>query len=599
MSHNRATVSARALGWGLLTVAAVMIPTPDARAVTVSGTRSAVADAVRAAAANDVLTVLGGTYSGNFTVDKSLTIKAGDGEKVVIEGFSGSPAIRVTGATTVVTLTGLILDGGDTGVSVEGGTVNLWNLAIASSTTGIRCTAGLTEILQTTIHAVTDGISCPATWVKAIKNTILSAVSGTGINVGAAPLSTLVSYTLFFQTTNRGTDGTSAILEQDPLFVAPATLDFHLKSGSPAKDKGDPAVTDSFDAASTSDLGAYGGRDASTAPFPPRDVRVSCGSGGITCTVSWAVNADYLVTGYRVYFASPLVPTGSPASYSGSATVDGLAATSPVNRESGSVCVGAVCQVILAGLDGLDPAVASPVAPTGLTTAFGDGHVVLAWSPVAGATVYQVLYGIVSPPSTPFGSPVRTTTRDVTNLVNGTPYNFAVQGLAEPTLTVAVASVYGTPVSTATKFSVPSDIKDATYGTAVSGVVSDPVSETPEPVAGFPSLEDAGGCFIATAAYGSPMAPQVDVLRVWRDRHLRPHWMGRSFIRAYETVSPPLADAIRNSAGLRAGVRVLLWPVVGAAAVWLAWPWAPPAALMLAVCGVVVVLRRRRGVGRG
>src|SRR3989338_583677 len=271
VSRNRATVPARALGWGLLAVAALTGPIPDVLAVqtTVSGGRSAVADAVRAAEASDALTVLGGTYSGNFTIDKSLTIKAGDGEKVVIEGFSGNPAIRVTGATTAVTLTGLILDGGDTGVSVEGGTVNLWNLAIASSTTAIRCTAGMTEILQTTIYAVTDGISCPSTLVKAIKNTILSAVSGTCINVGEAPPSTLVSYTLFFQTQNHGTGGNPEIPEGDPLFVDPANRDFHLRSlTSPAKDQGDPAVTDLFDG-SRSDLGAYGGRGAPAGPLPP------------------------------------------------------------------------------------------------------------------------------------------------------------------------------------------------------------------------------------------------------------------------------------------------------------------------------------------
>lgn len=574
---------ARALGWGLLALATLASPTAEAQ-TTVSGGRSAVADAVRAAEANDALTVLGGTYSGNFTIDKSLTIKAGDGEKVVIEGFSGNPAIRVTGATTVATLTGLILDGGDIGVSVEGGTVNLWNLAISSSATAIRCTAGLTEILQTTIYNVTDGISCPSTLVTAIKNTILSAVLGTGIDVGAAPPSTLVSYTLFFQTPNRGTEGTSAIIDQDPLFVAPANLDFHLKSGSPAKDQGDPAVTDSFDG-SRSDLGAYGGRDTATVPFRPEGVGVACTAGGINCTVSWTANADYGVSGYRVSFAAPLIPSGDV--YTGSATEG----ASPISRDVAAICPTAPCTQPLSGLDFTVTAPDAPAAPTARS---GDGRLKLSWGAVSGATSYQVYSGIVSGAGTLVADNVKATQYTIEGLTNGVTYYVAVKAVVTPTLSAVVRTLYETPVGMTTKESPPSDQSRGEYGTPVTSALSAEAAGTPQLVLGFPRLEDTGGCFIATAAYGSAMAPEVDALRAWRDRHLASHAVGRAFIAVYQAWSPPAADAIRRSEALRAATRVVLWPVVGVAKVWLRWPWMPGIAALAAAAGVVALAQRRR-----
>tara|TARA_Y100000294_G_scaffold177286_1_gene202159 strand:- start:486 stop:1832 length:1347 start_codon:yes stop_codon:yes gene_type:complete len=72
-----------------------------------------------------------------------------------------------------------------------------------------------------------------------------------------------------------------------------------------------------------------------------------------------------------------------------------------------------------------------------------------------------------------------------------------------------------------------------------------------------------GGCFIATAAYGSILEPHVKILREFRDRFMLVHRTGRFFVSAYYKHSPSVADFIAQNTSARAITRIALLPVVG------------------------------------
>ena len=87
-----------------------------------------------------------------------------------------------------------------------------------------------------------------------------------------------------------------------------------------------------------------------------------------------------------------------------------------------------------------------------------------------------------------------------------------------------------------------------------------------EVIANQESEEKGGGCLIATAAYGSEMAPQIQLLREIRDTQLMNTESGSTFMtgfnQLYYTFSPTIADMERESPMFKEAVKLGLTPLL-------------------------------------
>jgi len=121
-----------------------------------------------------------------------------------------------------------------------------------------------------------------------------------------------------------------------------------------------------------------------------------------------------------------------------------------------------------------------------------------------------------------------------------------------------------TGLSSNTEYDFKAQLKYNDTEIEVEGTTLQFTTDTPPP---------SGGCFIATAAYGTPTAEQIDVLREFRDMVLLESTAGSQFVALYYQLSPPVADFISGSSFLRTLVRELLvdpivWVVEATEDIW-------------------------------
>lgn len=68
-------------------------------------------------------------------------------------------------------------------------------------------------------------------------------------------------------------------------------------------------------------------------------------------------------------------------------------------------------------------------------------------------------------------------------------------------------------------------------------------------------------CFVATAAYGSPLADEVGTFRRFRDRHLMTNALGRALVDVYYEHGPRAAEALEEHPWLKDAARAFLTPL--------------------------------------
>jgi outer membrane protein assembly factor BamB len=116
-----------------------------------------------------------------------------------------------------------------------------------------------------------------------------------------------------------------------------------------------------------------------------------------------------------------------------------------------------------------------------------------------------------------------------------------------------------------------------------------------------PSEPSGGACFIATAAYGTPMAEEIEILREFRDEYLLTNPLGQAFVDFYYGISPPMAKFITEHPSLKPIVRAGLAPAVALSAVAVNTSPVEKIAVvgLLALVSVAVAIWLTRWGGRG
>ncbi|HET9625331.1 MAG TPA: fibronectin type III domain-containing protein [Kofleriaceae bacterium] len=121
------------------------------------------------------------------------------------------------------------------------------------------------------------------------------------------------------------------------------------------------------------------------------------------------------------------------------------------------------------------------------------------------------------------------------------------------------------PAGQAQHLTLKNLLPETTYTVAVraydncgnAGPIASTTFVTPERASGT-----VDACFVATAAYGSLLANDVEMLRRFRDNLLKHSVIGELAVETYYTFGPPVAGVVGESDLLRATARELLGPIV-------------------------------------
>ncbi len=521
--------------------------------------------AINSASSGDLVEVDIGTYRENIILRDDVDVQSIEAARTFL--IAQDDTLAVVAATNVnnILFAGFTFTGSTNGVFIVNSGITLANNIFDSlSGAAVIVNIGLlsdVEIINNVFWGNNVGI-----------DRFIAAVSVTN-NIFAENIFTIVSnaddqidpnfdvsYNCFYRNDNpigSAPDGALGDNFQtgDPRFVDIASSDFHLQQDSVCIDAG--IGTDIIDD-TVADMGAYGGDFADAIPFPvaaPTATDSSTSAPDVfNISLDWPANLAYLISddampgSYNVWYQRN--QSGPP--YEGTDAGNGTIA-SPITVSSGT-------SYTLMDLQPDDTE--APGAPVLVSAAPQNKSVVLDWNAAAGATAYEVHYGVaaVTENTISVGDVTRYT---VTGLNNGTEYIFSVGALTQPVYYLAVTAVDSTaPPKNESDYSPEVSIA---IGDPVAGLLSSELTAIPEEVVPYPDLPDKG-CFVATAAFGANWVAEVQVLREFRDRYLVTHAPGRSLVIWYYRHGPVAAKYLDDHAVFKPLVRAILWPLVALAA---------------------------------
>jgi len=130
-------------------------------------------------------------------------------------------------------------------------------------------------------------------------------------------------------------------------------------------------------------------------------------------------------------------------------------------------------------------------------------------------------------------------------IINGFKFEFPQDGTYN--MKIGVEGILFTPITEET----------VSFDIVVGGVSAQPIN---------PYEEEGGGCLIATAAYDSEMAPQVQLLREIRDNQLLQTESGTAFMGKFNDIyysfSPIIADYERENPYFKEAVKLAITPMI-------------------------------------
>ena len=132
------------------------------------------------------------------------------------------------------------------------------------------------------------------------------------------------------------------------------------------------------------------------------------------------------------------------------------------------------------------------------------------------------------------------------------------------TATITAISTTTMPASTITKTVTETETTTAT-GEAITKTITE-TKEVTKTVTSTATAQGSPRCLIATAAFGSELAPQVQALREFRDGFIMKTFAGRNFMTAfnafYYSWSPCVARAEYENPMLRSLIRSSIYPLL-------------------------------------